>query len=184
MPTPLALENANHVLETLHSTAAISDLNEKVSRVEIEMMRNTLRDVVTSLDDLTGLRYATAPTCCAQTALGRTLLWGAEGARVSLWAFRWPVGVSTPIHDHHCACVFSVHTGTLQERFYRRSDCGHAIETSRKTRKAGAYHGLSVASRAVHSMHNVSDETAYSLHLYAFDPASRENSIQRCFELI
>ncbi|MEQ8402653.1 MAG: cysteine dioxygenase family protein [Roseitalea porphyridii] len=154
----------------------IADLDNDLCRVELKLMQNALVSAAASVGDLKDLDYLD------DVHLGRSLLWGPQGTRFSLWAFRWKPGAVTPVHDHHCACAFIVQQGFIEERMYARSDRNCVAETGRVLRGPGEMRALSLNSAYIHSMHNLTDVEAYSIHLYAFDPAREHSSVRNSFE--
>jgi predicted metal-dependent enzyme (double-stranded beta helix superfamily) len=112
----------------------------------------------------------------------RRLLYTDPRQRFGLWVLGWPPGWQTPIHSHHCACAFAVQRGSIEEVLYAAPAGGElALETGRALRPTGYVGGAPHERGIVHGMRNRGDETALSLHLYAYRPDRHPDSIDRCF---
>jgi predicted metal-dependent enzyme (double-stranded beta helix superfamily) len=99
--------------------------------------------------------------------------YGVREASPCLQVFVWPVGASTPIHDHTSWGAYYCVVGTLLEERYERLDDGAQPSTAR-LRKAwqralrnedgastvGAY------AAGIHRISNSSSRLAISVHLY------------------
>lgn len=96
-----------------------------------------------------------------------------ENESYSLQVFVWPAGTGTKVHDHSSWGVYRCVTGSLLERRYTRLDDGsrpdHArlekVWQHRWTPEDGASTVLP-GDGGIHSMTNLGDETAVSVHLY------------------
>ncbi|MBK2105439.1 cysteine dioxygenase [Francisella philomiragia] len=99
------------------------------------------------------------------TRYTRNLLFRCEEFEVIL--MRWPVGISSPPHDHNNSNCFVIkNRGSLQEVGYEL--CGDSIRSIRDCvlYRNIVYSNLNVRSD-IHSLKNIGRKTAYTLHLYA-----------------
>lgn len=159
----------------LLQSSPIAALDGQLAQQECRLMHEALRSIPWQSQDLASLAYA------EENGLGRALLWGGDGSRFSLWAFRWRPGCETPIHDHHCACAFTVAAGQLEERVYRLARDRSVVETGRAIRRPGTVIAVGCDRPYIHSMHPVGDRDVFSVHLYAFDPACSQSSVLNRF---
>lgn len=88
----------------------------------------------------------------------------------SIIAAVWPAGIVSPIHDHKTWCTFGVFEGVIQETRYRATsddaECGSAIPVATIDHVAGSVAHLPVGGGDIHCMHNPTDRTAVSVHVY------------------
>ena len=95
-------------------------------------------------------------------------------------------GSATPIHDHHCDCLFGVLSGRLLENHYEkltgRSAGARAIASYE--RQTGYIGGNAYESGVIHQMTNDGDAMCVTLHVYAYAPHHAPNSIRQCFAAI
>jgi predicted metal-dependent enzyme (double-stranded beta helix superfamily) len=87
-----------------------------------------------------------------------------SGQGCEAWLICWPPGSQAPLHDHGGAAGFaSVLTGWLRECLYPngRDAAGQGFE---RAWRSGAI--VRVDPHACHEVSNISDSTAYSLHVY------------------
>lgn len=144
----------------------------------VEHAREVLVDMTASA--------GTAPWSLVPEDLGveyrRTLVYGDPADRFGIWALWWPPASATPIHDHHCDCVFSVVRGVLTEAMFERgAQPGLAVPREVFERSAGFVGGGPFEASLIHRMGNPTQEVALSLHAYAYAPASKDSSILQCF---
>ena len=99
--------------------------------------------------------------------------------RFSLWMFNWAPGSVTPIHDHHCLCLYGVYQGRLEERLLAVDGTDVATELCRTSREAGDVSAGAAASGEAHQIVNPGAQVVHSIHLYAFDPARHADSLGR-----
>lgn len=90
--------------------------------------------------------------------------------RFSILAAIWPAGIYSPIHDHLTWCAFGVYEGVLHEMRYRPAhsskNCAHAIKTAFFEHKAGMAGYLPPDEPDIHCIHNPTDQTVISIHVY------------------
>lgn len=88
----------------------------------------------------------------------------------SIIAAVWPAGIVSPIHDHKTWCTFGVYEGVIQEtRYQPASDdpsCLSAVPVEEYEHVAGDVAHLPVGGGDIHCMHNPTDRTAVSVHVY------------------
>ena len=100
------------------------------------------------------------------------LLHVAPDGAFSLVALVWLPGQATAIHDHLSWCVVGVYEGAEHETRYRPHPDGHLVESGTAVAFPGDVAGL-LPPGDIHRVHNTSDTTAISLHVYGADLASR-----------
>ena len=96
------------------------------------------------------------------------LLHVAPDGAFSVVALVWLPGQATPIHDHLAWCVVGVHEGAEHETRYGLTPEGRLVETGTAVTFPGDVAGL-LPPGDIHRVHNVSDRTAISLHVYGAD---------------
>ena len=103
--------------------------------------------------------------------LATCLAAGASGAALHL--FYWPIGASTPIHDHTSWGVYQCVGGALVEDRYTRLDGGEQPETAhlrkRWRRRWNDRDGASTVgayAKGIHRIANYSSRPSLSLHMY------------------
>lgn len=96
-----------------------------------------------------------------------------ENEDFSLQVFVWPAGTGTKVHDHSSWGVYRCVAGSLLEKRYARLDDGsrpdHARLEKAWQRRWTPEDGASTVlpgDGGIHSMTNLGDETAVSIHLY------------------
>lgn len=96
-----------------------------------------------------------------------------ENEAYSLQVFVWPAGTGTRVHDHSSWGVYRCVTGSLLEKRYARLDDGsrpdHARLERAWQRRWTPEDGASTVlpgDGGIHSMTNLGDQTAVSVHLY------------------
>ena len=96
-----------------------------------------------------------------------------SGAGAALHLFYWPVGASTPIHDHTSWGVYQCVAGALEEARYARLDDGDQFEVARLRkrwrRRWGHWDGASTVGAyadGIHRIANHSRRPSLSLHMY------------------
>ena len=95
------------------------------------------------------------------------------GAGAALHLFYWPIGASTPIHDHTSWGVYHCVGGALLEDRYERLDDGEQFEVARLRkrwrRRLGHWDGASTVGAyadGIHRITNHSRRPSLSLHIY------------------
>ncbi len=99
--------------------------------------------------------------------------YGAQEGSACLQVFVWPVGATTPIHDHTSWGAYYCVFGSLLEERYERLDNGARPNTAhlgklwrrRWSRQDGAS-TLQPYERGIHRVANLGSRPAISLHLY------------------
>lgn len=96
-----------------------------------------------------------------------------ENEDFSLQVFVWPAGTGTKVHDHSSWGVYRCVAGSVLEKRYTRLDDGsrpdHARLEKAWQRRWTPEDGASTVlpgDGGIHSMTNLGDETAISIHLY------------------
>ncbi|MBI05192.1 MAG: hypothetical protein CMI96_05180 [Pelagibacteraceae bacterium] len=88
----------------------------------------------------------------------------------SIIAAVWPAGIVSPIHDHKTWCTFGVFEGVIQETRYEVDPMNpgslDVISTETREWVAGDVAHLPVGDGDIHCMHNPTDRTAVSVHVY------------------
>ena len=88
----------------------------------------------------------------------------------SIIAAVWPAGIVSPIHDHKTWCTFGIFEGVIQETRYRVDAAGpdglDVLPTETVDWVAGDVAHLPVGRGDIHCMHNPTDRTAVSVHVY------------------
>jgi predicted metal-dependent enzyme (double-stranded beta helix superfamily) len=138
--------------------------------------RLTLESLLRRPDCLAGVELARK-----SGGYARTLLFGDD--QLSLWAMVWDVGAKTSIHDHHCSCCFGVLTGALTEIEFKAIDEATAIMTSQAVRTARHIACMTPTGPNLHQVVNDQPREAISLHIYGYDPATRDTSVHREYKL-
>jgi predicted metal-dependent enzyme (double-stranded beta helix superfamily) len=110
------------------------------------------------------------------TGYGRHDVFICPNNRFSILAAIWPAGICTPIHDHLTWCAFGVYEGVLHETRYRpahsngangaNEKCSHAVKTVLIEHKMGVAGYLPPDEPDIHCIHNPTDQTAISIHVY------------------
>lgn len=96
------------------------------------------------------------------------LLHIAPDGAFSVVALVWLPGQATAIHDHLAWCVVGVYEGAEHETRYRMSSDGRLVESGSAIAFPGDAAGL-LPPGDIHRVHNISDQTAISLHVYGAD---------------
>jgi predicted metal-dependent enzyme (double-stranded beta helix superfamily) len=155
-----------------------------------KMIRSDLdpsRDAGITADRVATLVQAYAPTPCILTPEQRlgspdrvaSHLLHAE-RDFSMLALVWQPGQLTRIHDHLCWCVVYVVQGNEVETQYR-DDGGFLTETETVVNPVGSVSALAPPGD-IHRIHNDSDRTAISLHIYGIDLRVAGSSARRFYD--
>jgi predicted metal-dependent enzyme (double-stranded beta helix superfamily) len=96
------------------------------------------------------------------------LLHVAPDGAFSLVALVWLPGQATAIHDHLSWCVVGIYEGAEHETRYRLDPSGRLVESGTAVAFPGDVAGL-LPPGDIHRVHNVSETTAISLHVYGAD---------------
>jgi predicted metal-dependent enzyme (double-stranded beta helix superfamily) len=108
------------------------------------------------------------------------LLHVAPDGAFSLVALVWLPGQATAIHDHLSWCVVGVFEGAEHETRYRLTEDGELVESGSAIAFPGDVSGL-MPPGDIHRVHNTSDITAISLHVYGADLSRTGSSIRRVY---
>jgi predicted metal-dependent enzyme (double-stranded beta helix superfamily) len=85
-------------------------------------------------------------------------------SHVDLWLIEWLPGQATELHDHGgSAGAFVVVRGALTEAVLEPAD---GLTDRLRERRRGPGEGVGFGPRHIHTLRNVSDEPAVSLHVY------------------
>ena len=127
-------------------------------------------------------------------------LYADKMGRFSIQVLLWKAGGITPIHSHKCWCGFGIYQGEMTEKIYAIKGVATPKSNSRwaenqvtpiaeKIYTAGDYTFYKSDTNAdtpphitdIHAMHNVSHETAISLHFYGINAPMGEDSVRHFF---
>lgn len=97
---------------------------------------------------------------------------------MSVWAMVWDRGAMTSIHDHHCSCAFLVVSGQLTERWFEPSGTDTVVRTAEMVRRPRFMACMVPTGPNIHQMLNTGDEVAVSLHVYGYDRALHNSSVE------
>jgi 3-mercaptopropionate dioxygenase len=101
-------------------------------------------------------------------------------ADFSMLAIVWRPGQQTRIHDHQCWCVVYVVQGSERETQYE--DHGRFLAETTTTRNpAGSVSALAPPGD-IHRIHNDTDRTTISLHIYGIDLRVAGSSVLRVYD--
>jgi predicted metal-dependent enzyme (double-stranded beta helix superfamily) len=104
----------------------------------------------------------------------------APNGAFSLVALVWLPGQATAIHDHLSWCVVGVYEGAEHETRFRRTPSGPLVEAGSSVAYPGDVAAL-LPPGDIHRVHNASDATAISLHVYGADLRLVGSSIRRAY---
>ncbi len=107
-----------------------------------------------------------AARCCPKGGYGRNTIHIDPDGLFSVIAAVWPAGIATPIHDHKVWCAFGVYEGRMEQRRYRPAGADGCAVTEVVELAPGEARALPVCGCNIHSMHNMQDRTAVSIHVY------------------
>ena len=130
-----------------------------------ELISGYLPEVLKGQDLLTAEQTALPPA-----GYGRHDIFLCPNDDFSIIAAVWPAGIFSPIHDHKTWCTFGIFDGVIQETRYRvdpiNPDGLDVIRTEKVERITGDVAHLPVGGGDIHCMHNPTDRTAVSVHVY------------------
>jgi 3-mercaptopropionate dioxygenase len=95
----------------------------------------------------------------------------------SIIALVWRPGQVTRIHDHLTWCVFGVIQGVEHEELFD----AHLNPIGRSDNHAGDVSGFAPPGD-IHRVHNTSDTTAISIHIYGTDVTRVGSSVRRYYD--
>jgi predicted metal-dependent enzyme (double-stranded beta helix superfamily) len=162
--------------------AGVPALGVELGQTFLSLARRMLQDWLAAPDVLAQLE----PPPVSGTRYARTLVHADPAGRFGVWALWWPPGSATPIHDHHCDCMFGVLSGRLRERHYERTT-GRGADArviASHELQAGYIRGNAYESGVIHQMANDGSAMCVSLHVYAYAPHHAPSSIRQCFTAI
>src|SRR6185295_5495262 len=154
---------------------SLVDVSDGLADAFFASAQRTLRALLADAD----LLRDQAPV--APDRFARRLLVADPANRFGIWSLSWPPGWRTPIHDHHCACAFGVYRGRIDEVLYTVGAGGAVVESTRHRRQPGYVGGAPLEQGVVHEMLNPGEDTAVSVHIYAYRPDRHADSIDRRF---
>ncbi len=114
-------------------------------------------------------------------AYSKYLLYKAEDDSFIVVAMVWRPGATTPIHDHQTWGVIGVLQGREEETRYDKIDDGSVLGHAEIRKAASISHGPGEVSVCclpqydIHSVKNIGDEVAISIHTYGGDQSSIES---------
>ncbi len=100
----------------------------------------------------------------------------------SIVALTWRPGQETPIHDHVTWCVFGVIQGIEYEELFtldERRAC--LVEAGSSANVTGEVSGFAPPGD-IHRVHNTTDATAISIHIYGTDVTRIGSSARRYYD--
>jgi 3-mercaptopropionate dioxygenase len=116
-------------------------------------------------------------------AYSKYLLYKSEDNSFIVVAMVWRPGVTTPIHDHQTWGVIGVLQGREEETRYDKTDDGSVPGRAKISKAARLSYGPGEVSVCclpqydIHSVKNVGDEVAISIHTYGGDQSSIESCV-------
>jgi 3-mercaptopropionate dioxygenase len=137
-----------------------------------ELVADQLRLHLPTPDVLTPAQRGGSP----DDYVGHTLHVEPDGS-FSIVALVWRPGQLTRIHDHVTWCVFGVIQGVEQEELF---DAG-LNPVGRSENHVGDVSGFAPPGD-IHRVHNTSDETAISIHVYGTDVTRIGSSARRYYD--
>lgn len=159
--------------------AGLPAMGPELGQTFIALARRMLQIWLADPDALAQLQ----PPPVTETGYARTLVHADPAGRFGVWALWWPPGSVTPIHDHHCDCLFGVLSGSLRETHYQKMPgrCVDAQAVASHERHAGYIGGNAFEAGVIHQMANDSEAMCLTMHVYAYAPQNARNSIRQCF---
>jgi 3-mercaptopropionate dioxygenase len=99
------------------------------------------------------------------------------GGAFSIIGLVWRPGQITRIHDHLTWCVFGVIQGTEHEELFDEQ-LNLLGESDNRTGDVSGF----APPGDIHRVHNTSDETAISIHIYGTDVTATGSSVRRFYD--
>jgi 3-mercaptopropionate dioxygenase len=99
------------------------------------------------------------------------------GGTFSIIGLVWRPGQITRIHDHLTWCVFGVIQGIEHEELFD-ADLNLLGESDNHTGDVSGF----APPGDIHRVHNISDETAISIHIYGTDVTATGSSVRRFYD--
>jgi predicted metal-dependent enzyme (double-stranded beta helix superfamily) len=99
------------------------------------------------------------------------------GGAFSIIGLVWRPGQITRIHDHLTWCVFGVIQGTEHEELFDEQ-LNLLGESDNQTGDVSGF----APPGDIHRVHNTSDETAISIHIYGTDVTATGSSVRRFYD--
>ena len=165
----------------IHPTAQLSPLVDGVREAvaahgdwndTARLVADQLRRHLPTADVLTAEQRAGSP----DTYVGHTLHVEPDGS-FSIVGLVWRPGQITRIHDHVTWCVFGVIQGSEQEELF---DTDLKL-IGRSENPVGEVSGFAPPGD-IHRVHNTSDTTAISIHIYGTDVTRVGSSARRYYD--
>jgi 3-mercaptopropionate dioxygenase len=166
-----------HTLPTAQLTDLVSGVRSAVDAHAdwsdtVELVAEQLRRHLPTTDVLTAEQRAGSP----DHATSHTLHVEPDGS-FSIIAVIWRPGQLTRIHDHTTWCVFGVIQGVEHEELY---DADLNL-LGRSDNQTGDVSGFAPPGD-IHRVHNTSDTTAISIHIYGTDVTRIGSSVRRYYD--
>jgi predicted metal-dependent enzyme (double-stranded beta helix superfamily) len=100
----------------------------------------------------------------------------------SILAVVWRPGQVTPIHDHVTWCVVGVVQGVEHEELFGCPTGEYLVRRGDSANPAGSVTGFAPPGD-IHRVHNPTDRTTISLHVYGTDISRIGSSVRRVYDL-
>jgi 3-mercaptopropionate dioxygenase len=133
--------------------------------------------------DLPGPDLLTAEQRAGDPSIYRSHLLHVEpDGAFSITAVVWRSGQLTPIHDHVTWCVVGVIQGVEQEELFACPTGDYLVPVAANTNPEGSVTGFAPPGD-IHRVHNRTDRTTISLHVYGTDISRIGSSVRREYHL-
>lgn len=110
----------------------------------------------------------------------RHLLYADPAGMFTVVALRWDPTQGSPVHAHYTWCAYRVLRGVLSESHF---EYDRSIERAYLFNRVKRAAGQSVCGHGgmdfIHRLHNESDQTAVSIHVYGMDAARISSHVNR-----
>lgn len=110
------------------------------------------------------------------------LLHAERDGAFSIVAVVWRPGQVTPIHDHVAWCVVGVLIGVEQEELFRCPTGDYLERAGHSANLVGSVTAFAPPGD-IHRVHNPSESTTISLHIYGTDISRLGSSVRREYDL-
>lgn len=110
----------------------------------------------------------------------RHILYADPGGMFTVVALRWDPTQGSPVHAHYTWCAYRVLRGVLSESHF---EYDRSVEKAYLFNRIKRTTGQSVCGHGgmdfIHRLHNESDQTAVSIHVYGMDEARISSHVNR-----